>query len=306
MNLTTFGASIGLATATAVGVYKFAADVAKDASPTAKRDIGIFLATFTIPSDLSLVIRHLRELFEIAFGRRHLSLRCAIISFLVTAGYFVFFGVLTYLTYFRPLTPPPVTPHSLTATLVVRVVPYQFALYLYAFAFSLIPDYLSLAKGRYVLRCIEATPQFWSAFRWVCTDIILSLIIGIASFVGMFFILYLFGLLAELTGLHPDSLLGVVYTELSFFLRILRNGSLYVAIFFSTLVTSVWIVLIVVSALLLRGLGGSANSILRLIRWLFPISERPVEACGAASAIIVWIAFVLFGLAMSFLQPFAP
>src|SRR5215472_6683516 len=92
-------ASIFLATATARTIYKFAARLAKSASPGAKRDVRDFLINLRMPSDPSLVIRHIREAFQLAFGRSHISLRCAVLSSAVTTIYFVFFGTLMYVKY---------------------------------------------------------------------------------------------------------------------------------------------------------------------------------------------------------------
>ena len=145
MNLT-FIASICFATATAAGIYKFVARLAKHASPGAKRDIQTLINNLKVPSDPSLVLRHIRELFEIAFGRHHLSLGCVFISSLVTTVYFVIFGSLTYLKYFVavPAIMNHPTPHSVTATFTIHVVAYKFPLFFYALGFSIIPDYLSL------------------------------------------------------------------------------------------------------------------------------------------------------------------
>jgi hypothetical protein len=94
MNLQTAGvaASIFLTSATARTIYKFAVRLAKSASPGAKRDVRVFLTNLRIPSDPSLVIRHIREAFQLAFGRSHFSLRCAVLSSVVTTIYFVFFA----------------------------------------------------------------------------------------------------------------------------------------------------------------------------------------------------------------------
>jgi hypothetical protein len=90
MNFQTSGvaASIVLATAAASTIYKFAARLAKSASPGAKRDVRVFLTHLQMPSDPSLVIRHIREAFQLAFGSSHLSLRCAVLSSVVTTIYF--------------------------------------------------------------------------------------------------------------------------------------------------------------------------------------------------------------------------
>ena len=144
-------------------------------------------------------------------------------------------------------------------------------------------------------------PRIRYALRWVGIDLAISFIISVIGFFLLTFILYRLepDLLRELTGLHPESSAQLFSAVSLFFFRVTASGNLFAAIFFSALVTSLWVLVSVASAFLLRAIGGSANSILQLVRWYFPMKTRPIEACGAAAAIIVWVALVIFGLIFS-------
>src|ERR1700730_4236141 len=85
--LHTIWAALGPGTvgaAIAGAIYKGAAAVEKDASLVAKQDIAKFLRSFGHEIDISLVARHISDIFEIIFGERHLSAKCLFRSILLT------------------------------------------------------------------------------------------------------------------------------------------------------------------------------------------------------------------------------
>ena len=210
-----------------------------------------------------------------------------------------------YLKYFMDV-PPEIhhpTPYTITQTIIVHGVAYKFPFFLCAFASALIFDYLSLSKGRYVLQKIDNNPRLAPMFRWVFIDFLISLLISIVGFFVLVFALYMIwpNVLSNLTNVRSATFAGFVGSESWFMWRITKTGNLFATVFFSALVTSSWILLTVMSALSLRALGGSANAILQFVRWYFPMKSRPIEACGAAIAIIVWIALTSYGVVFSFL-----
>ena len=105
-------------------------------------------------------------------------------------------------------------------------------------------------------------------FRWVFADFLTSLLISIVAFFALVFTLYMKwpNLLSDLTNVHSTTYAEFVGSESWFMWRITRTGNLFATVFFSALVTSFWILLSVVSASLLRALGGSANAILQFVR----------------------------------------
>jgi hypothetical protein len=304
MNLAAVGGlagSIVAAIGSLAAIYKvLAPQLAKDASDKAKDDIRTFLTTFNVPTDLSFVLRHLRELFEIPFDRHHFSLRCMGSSALVTTVYFLIFGVLAYVYFYYVVPPPPPpirTPQGgLTVTFTVIGVPYKFPLFYYAFVFSLIPDYFSLWKGRYALGLIECHPRFWSSLGCFIIDFAVSCALGVLGFISLLVILYTFfySILVNVIGLHPTSLLSLLYEGSSFIIRVTKSHDLHAAIFFSAIVSSVWILLNVVAALLLRAIGGILNLVFKSTRWFYSIDKRPVEACCGAFILLLGIVIIAY------------
>jgi hypothetical protein len=57
----------------------------KDASPHAKRDIADFVLNYERRIDLTLVTRHLPQIFEAIYERRHFGVRCILMSIATTA-----------------------------------------------------------------------------------------------------------------------------------------------------------------------------------------------------------------------------
>jgi hypothetical protein len=215
-----------------------------------------------------------------------------------------------YLKYFYAFPPEihhpmphSITPHSITIPFTLHVVAYKFPFFLCAFASALIFDYLSLGKGRYVLQRIHNDPRLAPMFKWVFADFLISLLISIVAFFALVFVLYMIwpNVLSNLTNVASATFADFVGSESWFMWRITKTGNLFATVFFSALLTSFWIFLSVVSAQMLRALGGSANAILQFIRWYFPMKTRPIEACGAGVAIIAWIVLVVYGVVFTFL-----
>ena len=66
-------------------------------------------------------------------------------------------------------------------------------------------------------------------------------------------------------------------------------------VFFTTAMTSIWTVMIMLAGLVLRLLG-SLNVFLRLIRWMFDVDVHPVRVLGLAAAAVVWAGAIVYGL----------
>jgi hypothetical protein len=96
----TFG-GVGVATTVAITIYKLSVSLSKDASSAAKRDITLFLSTVSVPSDSSLIIRHIHSMFAILFTPRHLSVGCFVRSMFVTVSYFLIV-ILLFLSRYYP------------------------------------------------------------------------------------------------------------------------------------------------------------------------------------------------------------
>ena len=94
--------------------------------------------------------------------------------------------------------------------------------------------------------------------------------------------------------LHPTSLRNLLYDGSAFIIRITKSHDLHAAIFFSAIVSSVWVLFNVLAALLLRGIGGILNSIFASTRWFYSVDKRPVEACLGTFLLLVGLVIIVY------------
>ena len=244
------GLPVGAATL-AGAMYAACAAAEKVARPEALSDIGRILRV-SKPTDSVRPADVIGKLFVWTFGKRHLSWKCLVRS--ISASIITIF-IITVITYSRA-TDPYIS---------------QVGIWLFVILFvGLIPDYISLFKTRSIIK------TNMPVFLLLGTDIICSVIVS-----TLFFILFDSLLVICLYGISDiyavASTVGeAMRYDANWFLD--PKGLIIVPpiLFVSTLFTSVWTVLIVLSTITLRVLA----PIQHMTAWFFDVEKHPVQAIG--------------------------
>jgi hypothetical protein len=268
----------------AAAMYAACAAAEKAARPEALEDIGRILKE----RSWSRIVRPteiIERVFVWTFGERHLSLRCVKRSGLATVLFFIGSVCIMYIhhpgeiyTYFSRihLFPP-------SLGLVVRIILTGF-----------IADYVALYKSRVLFRF-----QGISGVAVVALDIIGSIAISI-----------IFNIILEIildtslfSALRADYLSGLTYSLDDLFYQwsnlphLIFGGPVntgrigfYSFLVPSTLLTSIWTILLLLSASTIRLLA----SLQRFTGWFFDVDKYPVKAIGIVSAAFVMVSALIW------------
>jgi hypothetical protein len=259
----------------AVAMYAACAAAEKAARPEALKDIASILksASWSRSSHPAAIIE---RVFKLTFGERHLSWKC--IGRSVTASVLI----VTILDLYQ-LRMQGAVPEDEPDAVVFLI-----AMAILILMYSVVPDYLALWKTRVLLS--------WSSSRsgvlWVCgADIFLSLCISSGLIVlisevvaGQF----------TISGRAPLNILqGLILREIPLvFGEQHHKFAMYGPIMLSTLFTSVWTILILLSTTVVKLL----TPLQRFTRWFFDVEKHPIEAIGIVTGALVIIASLAWSL----------
>jgi len=287
----------------ATAIYLGSARLEEQVRPEALRDIATFLKSAPKSYDVSLVAKSIVHLFGIIFGPRHLSWRCFWRSFLASGAV-----VLTIFLVIHHKHPEIMrTAHEATRKGASPAV-LAFGEFVAFFILCVIPDYVSLGKGRLMLRRVQVCTTMPAIGFWILIDVILSYVISMTVYWGLSIAISAPNICYWLDGKYhcepirgPLMLLGTIV-----WVTLLMTGTMFrdiesfstaqVFLFtfgVSTLLTSVWTLLIFVSASLIR-LAVYLQPVLRFMRWLFDMDQHPIKVIGLVFASIIWMGSVVY------------
>jgi hypothetical protein len=262
-----FGVPAGASTI-AAAMYAACAAAEKAARPGALRDIGHFLKdrNWSASARPSAIVS---RVFNATFGERHLSLKCAGRSVLAT---FVFVTAVVVTVYLE--------------TGKMRSFNRAFWFYL---VFAGVPsDYLALLKTRILLKIVLA--PILLLIIDVCASLIISSIVYLIVIVPV-----------RTTGLadflqterYPDII--SVFKDLIYLWNVLFHVERLEfftppIMFITTLLTSIWIVLIIFSSITLKMLSPTQ----RFVAWFFDVDHHPIKAIGIVSGALAIICSLLW------------
>ena len=247
----------------AVAMYAACAAAEKAARPEALEEIGRILKDTSWERSVrpSAIVE---RIFKWTFGARHLSWVCVARSALAS----VFIA--------SALTFNEIVFHE------ARLVGSEGALprpvwvlaYFLILVFSIIPDYLALFKARWLISWAARTDKIVVA---VAIDIFLSIFVSVMS---MFIVFYPF---TEAS--FPAAMGNFIHNALLYFSGQNHIFTWTTPCLVSTLFTSVWTALIVISTMSLKLL----LPLHRIIAWFFDVDKHPVQAIGIMAAALVMI-----------------
>jgi hypothetical protein len=267
------GMPVGAA-ALAGAMYAACAAAERAARPEALKDIGRILKDASWHHSVrpsSIITR----LFNLTFGERQLSWKCVIRSCVATISIVVSaFGIQITLagelekTFFpQGMNVPPV----FVAPFIALLLP------LVAILIGALPDYLALWKTRVLLSHASDNRSPPAVILVLLVDVCLSLSISVLFW----------WTLSGFESLTAEA--GKIFHDILHFTD--TSGSLAPTVI-STLFTSVWIILILVSTATLKLLV----PLQRFTTWFFDVEEHPVQAIGIVSGSIVMIGSLVWSL----------
>ncbi|MGH7840710.1 MAG: hypothetical protein ACREQT_04245 [Candidatus Binataceae bacterium] len=288
-----------LATAIYLGSVRLEAEV----RPEARQDIAAFLKSARVAYDVSLVAKSITHLFAIIFGTRHLTLHCFRRSFLASA---FFVSAIFMAIYFKH----PRVMHSAHEALAKGASPATLAFgeFIAFCILCVFPDYASLGKGRLILSQVQKCTTLSRVCLWIIIDIVFSYAIAMTVYWGLSILVSWPNICFDLDGRqHCELITGpfmIAKTIVSVSLLMTRTALGNVEYFstaqiflfafgVSTLLTSIWTLLVFVSASILR-LALYLNPVLRFMRWLFDVDQHPIRVIGLMFASLVWIGSIVY------------
>jgi hypothetical protein len=271
----------------AVAMYAACSAAEKVARPEALREIGRVMKDPSW-SDSARPRAIIERLFKWTFGERHLSWRCTINSCVAT---FLFCGL--YATLYKGMfLGLVVTQWSIAPVMLIK----EFVL------FAILPDYIALAKTRFLIRWAEH--RHLPSVPLAIMDVVCSGAIStIVLFLGM-------GLLGK--GLFDAPFAGhwigqswdtITERYLGFslpgFALLPISGMSHPIVvtvwhFFviSTLLTSIWMILILLSTTIIKLLA----PIHHFAAWLFDVEKHPVQTIGIVAGALVMIGSLVWSV----------
>jgi hypothetical protein len=301
----------GTGVALATGIYIGAGQIENEMHPQAKKEMALFLKTRSLSHHWKIYHNLIRTVFALLFGERHLSLKCFMRSSAMTLFYIAAISVLFYFkngTIFPNLfaafvEPNPANPKGTTDYLLIPL-----AILVFTMLFSIIPDYVSLAKGRAILYAVGKLNKFRYAVAFIAIDVLLSFLISVSLIIFYAYVLKRFyshsswslweetkgiflGVVQDLQISFTDK--GVVGTQIS-------NVKLSEAVMMSTYVTStmltsIWALMTLLSAVLMK-IAAPVAYLWKAAAWFFDVDEHPLKALGSVMAAITLVGSTIYGL----------
>jgi hypothetical protein len=308
----------GAAATVAVAMYAGCAAAEKAARPEALKDIGRILKDTSWQGSVrpSAIIQ---RMFVSTFGERHLSWECFLASAYATIIFCAWMATIAGFVTKRKIygfAPSQLFYHPMLTLL-------SWAL---LGATTLAPDYIALWKTRLLTQRLVADTGALRGMTLVILDVMLSMLISIVTVYGvyvaavsvtLYLVLHSMPLIGTLlqnivlnTLLPPDEInSAIVHYQLTKsapdVTKLLLDGvfnlfqpksttlSTFAITFWSTMLTSVWAVLILLSTTVLKMLA----PLQRFTKWFFNVEERPLQAVGImAGALVMFGSLIWTGL----------
>ena len=168
-----------------------------------------------------------------------------------------------------------------------------FVLPLGALFVNVIPDYLSLLETRYLLRWLRGRPSAMRLIGLLIIDMVVTA--AIFCIVGFF----VFGTIPRIISGGAGSLIGDFLLVIQAYKEILwlKDAHIYLSwigiFFYSTFFTSIWLWLFGLSQLVVT-VASRAEPLLRVVKYVFPIDEKPFRSLGIIAGLIAMLGYWAF------------
>jgi len=301
------GMSIFASTSVSATVYALFSVLDGHVRSSAKEDIALYLLTREkISVKISTVSKFINYMFEVIFTKTQWSTKCFRRSCIVSGVLVILIGA--SLTTTRNLWD--VTLFAFVQKPFISLL-FTFFLIILFVLFSTIPDYLSIWKGRLIIRNIQGSDSLGYIISMFLVDVFMSGFI-FATYSELFILLTTFGpsiIFSNHIDLHSYSLkaylLGILIPGMSVFTMIFHHsdkispmqtfGCFLLAIIASTQFTSIWMFGVACGSLAAR-LASKIDFLLPFIIRTMDIEEKPIKFIGLIISIILWILIVFIAI----------
>jgi len=285
-------------TVLAAAVYGAGCAAEKAASPEALKDISKWLKKARVDGRWSTTCTLINRSFEFIFGNNHFTVKCALRSIITTL--FMIFMFTIFISIKKREYPTEIWGFFFDK-------PNKFLIFIVIVFGAFIPDYISLWKGRLLLKKLSIANSFFAIFIITVCDIFFSIFIAL-----IFYIICAIYLISATTAC-PMSIFDSMYCAIMDFDNVIRPfieelkklsyweiyseisisaGFTYV-LFFSTLTTSFWTSVFTASSSLIRVIT-SIDYIIKFTVWYFPVDKNPVRALGGTIAAVLWVISIIY------------
>jgi hypothetical protein len=289
----------------AAALYRGSIALEKEAKPDALTDIAKILKSPSWAAE-NWPSRIVKVIFEYTFGIRQLSISCVIRSVIASVAFLfsiLFASFVIDGPYLHPTAEGAYC--SLFANIYGSLVqtgcstghdPVDFlklALFL-----SIIPDYVSIAKARFILTLVAESKSIAKLTSMVCADILLCFWISWVTMTVYWFIIFL--------SINPEQDLNLSVAYVSFhmvyssmvllFDDLMGRGqgwNVYEWFIGSTILTSIWTIFVLASSVLTKLILPPLSYIRRFTVWYFDVDRHPIRAIGFVGAALVFMGSVV-------------
>jgi hypothetical protein len=279
-------------------------------SPEAKRAISAWLKRLEVSPSLATWPDQFATLFDRLFGEKHLSWRCfrrsCMASLATAAATSLAWAILRPDEFAVTLASADASASTLIGLLLM---------------YSLLPDYLSLLKTRYVIKSIAAKKSQMAVVLLLIADAAASVIILIILVWSSFVLIFILVFVPRVVYLYLiGDLITLTQWVIPYFGRVVglyTNFSRYIVIYgpmllsppgtsfspgvflYATLFTSIWAWLYALAGGAVR-LAARARPGLSFLKWLLDIDGHPLRSigviAGALSCLVCWLFAFLMAL----------
>lgn len=223
------------------------------------------------------------EAFDSIFGEKHLTLRCFLISCVISISTVILITIL-YVTLF---------PTSFLNELEVESIKYGIAVVLIgALFFNLFPDYFSLLETRWILHHVKH-----SNFKKLCGFLILDAIITGLVFLCAILIVVIVASIAsgDPIPINFGKLEPFVLEIYELFSTMIRLETALCIFFYSTYFTSIWLYLFIASSISIKfvySMGSFGNWLMGFL----DVDNKPFRTMGITITAYVTLSFAIISI----------
>jgi hypothetical protein len=283
----TFGLPTGGLTF-ALALYYMSIQAEKEARREALADIAAVLKNSSWRNGIQ-PNRIINDLFNATFGDTQFSMRCVQRSVIASLCAIFCIVVIAHLLgadiIYQPILYFIFGIHHESRLDVPRILLFQII------TLSLLPDYISIYKARVIIALINNTSSIIKIISFVGLDIILSLIISSGAMLLAYTNFIFEPTMPSPYALWKESIIDLFYAILGRATEV-TTWEVFVL---STLLTSAWTCLMLVSSMLVKTLL-PLEWIRRFTSWFFDVDRHPIRAIAIVGGGLVWVGSVIAAL----------
>lgn len=260
-------------------------------TPDAKATFAAWLRSKSFSSFISSWPLMFIRLFERIFGSHHFTMHCFTRSCIASI---VSVSIVTLI--WATITSPTTFLTLFSSDSAQKIFSQIFILFGCLGAFNLIPDYFSLFQSRFILKIMSNVDSVVHIFLYLILDLVLSTLIFLLCTVVLFMYGFYKVMMVVKGGWDIASYLGA---WIDFFVRVMlpleTDKQLvipYGIFYYSTLFTSVWVWLYVLSGMFLKFLKWFVLPIERISGFL-DIDKKPIRCIGFVAILIVTLLYLI-------------